>query len=472
MASAIWNCKVIAESGDTQGSCDADSRSRSVLERRDSKFLIHEQSVADSLYKRQESVGARFQAVREHTRRICSTLEPEDCVIQSMPDVSPIRWHLAHTTWFFETFVLKKFVNYQSTFHNYEFLFNSYYNAVGHQFPRDRRGLLSRPTVSEVLDYRQQIDDRVIELLYSQSQWPEALLETIELGLHHEQQHQELMLTDIKHVFSCNPLFPAHVTGAIAESTPPRQEWLEYDAGLHEIGHEGIDFSFDNESPRHRVFVESFQLSNRLVTNGEFLEFVEGGGYRRSESWLSLGWNHVNQNAWGSPLYWLHQDAQWFEFTLGGLKQLDLSLPITHVSYFEADAYARWACARLPTEAEWEIASQENTSCRMAAEDYFDSGRPVHPTHCGDDCNFDSLFGSTWQWTSSSYSPYPGYLPPAGALGEYNGKFMCNQYVLRGSSCATARGHSRQSYRNFFPPDAQWQFTGIRLAKPRQPVVT
>jgi len=428
-------------------------------------MMILEKTVAESLYKRQESIVARFREVREHTRRICSTLQTEDCVIQSMPSVSPIRWHLAHTTWFFETFVLKKFADYQSPFQNYEFLFNSYYNTVGAQFPQDKRGLLSRPTVSEVLDYRQQIDDRVTEYLCSLGKCPDALLETVELGLHHEQQHQELMLTDIKHVFSCNPLFPAHVEGAIQESTPPQQQWVKFDAGLHEIGHDGFDFAFDNESPRHRIFVDPFRLSNCLVTNGEFLEFVEGGGYRSSESWLSLGWNHVKQNAMGSPLYWLQRDDQWFEFTLGGLKQLDLSLPVTHVSYFEADAYARWAGARLPTEAEWEIASQENKRCLMSAEDYFNSGRPVHPTHCGDDGDFDSLFGSTWQWTSSSYSPYPGYLPAVGALGEYNGKFMCNQYVLRGSSCATSRGHSRHTYRNFFPPEAQWQFTGIRLAR-------
>ena len=428
-------------------------------------MMILEKTVAESLYKRQESIVARFREVREHTRRICSTLQTEDCVIQSMPAVSPIRWHLAHTTWFFETFILKKFADYQSPFQNYEFLFNSYYNTVGAQFPQDKRGLLSRPTVSEVLDYRQQIDDRVTEYLCSLGKCPDALLEIVELGLHHEQQHQELMLTDIKHVFSCNPLFPAHVEGAIQESTPPQQQWVKFDAGLHEIGHDGFDFAFDNESPRHRIFVDPFRLSNCLVTNGEFLEFVGGGGYRSSESWLSLGWNHVKQNAMGSPLYWLQRDDQWFEFTLGGLKQLDLSLPVTHVSYFEADAYARWAGARLPTEAEWEIASQENKRCLMSAEDYFNSGMPVHPTHCGDDGDFDSLFGSTWQWTSSSYSPYPGYLSATGALGEYNGKFMCNQYVLRGSSCATSRGHSRHTYRNFFPPEAQWQFTGIRLAQ-------
>jgi ergothioneine biosynthesis protein EgtB len=421
--------------------------------------------LANTISARQESLCSRLRAVREYTRRICGTLQPEDCVIQSMPDVSPIRWHLAHTTWFFETFVLKRFADYQSPFHDYEYLFNSYYNAVGDQFPRDRRGLLSRPTVSEILDYRQQIDQRLMEYLGRQHQWSDGLLRTVELGLHHEQQHQELMLTDIKHVFSCNPLFPAHVDGAIQTATQPAHRWVEFSAGLHEIGHDGSGFAFDNESPRHRVFLEPFELSNRLVTNGEYVDFVEDGGYRSSRSWLSLGSNHVTQHGWASPLYWLQRDGHWFEFTLGGLKRLDLSLPVTHLSYFEADAYARWAGGRLPTEAEWEVASDESRSSRMASEDFFDSGMPVHPTHCGDDCRFDSLFGSTWQWTSSSYSPYPGYHPAAGAIGEYNGKFMCNQYVLRGSSCGTSRGHTRHTYRNFFPPETRWQFTGIRLAR-------
>lgn len=420
---------------------------------------------ADTIPARLKSLCSRFRAVREHTRRICSTLQPEDCVIQSMPNVSPIRWHLAHTTWFFETFVLKQFADYQSTFREYEYLFNSYYNAVGDQFPRDRRGFLSRPTVSEILDYRQQIDQRIIDCLGRQHQWSDGLLEMVELGLHHEQQHQELMLTDIKHVFSCNPLFPAHVEGEIRAVATPVQRWVEFSAGLREIGHDDSGFAFDNESPRHRVFVEPFELSNRLVTNGEYLGFVDDGGYQSSGSWLSLGWNQVTQHGWASPLYWLQRDGQWFEFTLGGLKQLDLSLPVTHLSYFEADAYARWAGARLPTEAEWEIASDENRGSQISSEDFFDLGMPVHPTHGSEDCDVKSLFGSTWQWTSSSYSPYPRYRPAAGAIGEYNGKFMCNQYVLRGSSCGTSRGHTRHTYRNFFPPEARWQFTGIRLAR-------
>ena len=414
--------------------------------------------------------ATRYREVRAATERLCFPLQTEDYVVSSMADVSPTKWHLAHTSWFFETFVLAPHLSgYRALNPKYSFLFNSYYVQAGERHCRAQRGLVTRPTVAEVYEYRAYVDQHMQQLIaLIDDDRAHPAYDVLELGLHHEQQHQELMLTDIKHVFSCNPLFPAHVEGAIQESKPPQQQWVKFDAGLHDIGHDGFGFAFDNESPRHRIFIDPFRLSNCLVTNGEFLEFVGGGGYRSSESWLSLGWNHVKQNAMGSPLYWLQRDDQWFEFTLGGLKQLDLSLPVTHVSYFEADAYARWAGARLPTEAEWEIASQENKRCLMSAEDYFNSGRPVHPTHCGDDGDFDSLFGSTWQWTSSSYSPYPGYLPAVGALGEYNGKFMCNQYVLRGSSCATSRGHSRHTYRNFFPPEAQWQFTGIRLAQNEQ----
>jgi ergothioneine biosynthesis protein EgtB len=305
----------------------------------------------------------------------------------------------------------------------------------------------------------------MVDYLGRENQWSHGLLKIVELGLHHEQQHQELMLTDIKNVLSCNPLFPAHVEGAIDSTASPQQRWIEFSAGLHEIGHGSDKFAFDNESPRHRVFLEPFELSSRLVTNGEFLEFIEDGGYARPNSWLSIGWSHVNQQGWDSPLYWLRRDDRWFEFTLGGLKELDLSLPATHLSYFEADAYARWSGARLATESEWEIASADQSPGGMSAEDYFDSATPVHPTHSGESSDFWSLFGSTWQWTSSSYSAYPGYRPISGALGEYNGKFMCNQYVLRGSSCATSRDHTRRTYRNFFPPDARWQFTGIRLAR-------
>ena len=419
----------------------------------------------DTMRQFRETLSRRYRLVRDHSRRICATLEPEDCVIQSMPDVSPIRWHLAHTTWFFETFVLKRFADYSPVCDDFEYLFNSYYNTVGDQFPRDQRGLLSRPTVCEILDYRDEIDQRIVDYLDREQQWSHELLKVVELGLHHEQQHQELMLTDIKHVLSCNPMFPTLVEGQIHSPAPPTQRWIEFTAALHEIGHDSDDFSFDNESPRHRVFVEPFALMNRLVTNGEFLEFIEDGGYKRPDPWLSLGWNHVNQHAWESPLYWVLQDDRWFEFTLGGLKELDLALPAIHISYFEADAYARWAGARLATESEWEIASADQAISGMTAEDYFASNTPVHPTHSGGTTNFWSLFGSTWQWTSSSYAAYPGYRPTRGALGEYNGKFMCNQYVLRGSSCATSRSHTRRTYRNFFPPEARWQFTGIRLAR-------
>ena len=424
-----------------------------------------QEPAGNTIRQLREKLSRHYRIVRDHSRRICNTLEPEDCVIQSMPDVSPIRWHLAHTTWFFETFLLKRFADYSPISDDFEYLFNSYYNTVGEQFPRNQRGLLSRPTVSEILDYRDEVDQRIVDYLDREHQWSHGLLRVVELGLQHEQQHQELMLTDIKHVLSCNPMFPAHVEGQIHSLAPPKQRWIEFVAGLHEIGHDSDDFAFDNELPKHRVFVEPFALMNRLVTNGEFLEFIEDGGYKRPDSWLSLGWNHVNQNALEYPLYWVRQDDDWFEFTLGGLKQLDKKLPVTHISYFEADAYARWAGARLATESEWEIASADQAIGGISAEDCFVSDVPVHPTQTGGTNNFWSLFGSTWQWTSSSYSAYPGYRPTSGALGEYNGKFMCNQYVLRGSSCATSREHTRRTYRNFFPPDARWQFTGIRLAR-------
>ncbi len=386
-------------------------------------------------------------------------------MVQSMPDVSPLRWHLAHTTWFFETFILKRFPHYAPVSDQFEYLFNSYYNTVGDQFPRDQRGHLTRPTVAEILEYRDIVDERIDDHLGREHAWNRGLLDILELGLHHEQQHQELMLTDIKHVFSRNPLLPAHVAGELHAVEPPRQRWIAFSAGLHEIGHDGDGFAFDNESPRHRVFVEPFELSNRLVTNGEYLQFVEDGGYERPELWLSLGWNHIRQNDWVLPLYWQRRDDQLFEFTLGGFKELDESQPVTHLSYFEADAYARWADARLATEAEWEVASGQHPVNGMSAEAYFEIDAPVHPNHSGECGDFRSLFGSTWQWTASSYSAYPGYRPPNGALGEYNGKFMCNQYVLRGSSCATSRDHARRTYRNFFPPDARWQFSGIRLAR-------
>ena len=432
-------------------------------------------STASSIFSARQggdaaSILRAYQLVRRHSDTICETLEPEDCVIQSMPDVSPIRWHLAHTTWFFETFVLNSFTDWTPRNEQYEFLFNSYYNTVGQQFPRHRRGLLSRPTVRQIKAYRREIDEGIEALLESESTHPQRLYQTIELGLQHEQQHQELMLTDIKHVFSCNPLYPALVDADLPAAQAGSQAWSDVVGGLEEIGHSREGFAFDNESPTHRVFLEPFRVANRLVTNAEYLEFIRDGGYQRPELWLSLGWSHVGQHGWQRPLYWQQRDNEYLEFTLGGLRKLDPASPVTHVSYFEADAFARWSGHRLATEFEWE------TVCRQfggkpvgegarGSEDFFDAGLPVHPMHVTGESDVESMFGSVWQWTSSSYAPYPGYQPPSGALGEYNGKFMCNQYVLRGSSCGTSRGHSRVSYRNFFPPEARWQFTGIRLAE-------
>ncbi|MEO1526295.1 MAG: ergothioneine biosynthesis protein EgtB [Planctomycetota bacterium] len=409
-----------------------------------------------------DRILSRFRDVRQHSVQIASRLFPEDCVIQSMPDASPIRWHLAHTTWFFETFVLKVFTDYAPENDAFEYLFNSYYNTVGDQYPRDRRGLLSRPTVDDVFAYRQQVDQELERRFQSLSG---GQLKTLEVGLHHEQQHQELMLTDVKHLLSCNPLAPAMFDEAVADQDSSPLDWVSFDGGVHEIGHDSSVFCFDNELPRHKVYVEPFRLASRLVRNGEYLEFIEDGGYDRPEYWLSAGWSTVENCGWASPIYWRKQDGQWLEFTLAGLRPLDIDAPLTHVSYFEADAFARWRGERLPTEAEWEIAASTQAIPEFGCEDTLETASPVHPRwEQLAEGRLSDLFGSVWQWTSSQYTAYPGYHAPPGAIGEYNGKFMCNQFVLRGSSCATPRNHARVSYRNFFPPDARWQFSGIRLA--------
>jgi len=388
-----------------------------------------------------------------------------------MPDVSPMRWHLAHTTWFFETFLLQAAdIGYQPHHPAFAVLFNSYYNTVGEQFPRHRRGLISRPTVAEVWDYRESVDQSICNWL---KDWQPGdrkdLLDVLETGLHHEQQHQELMLTDIKHVFSCNPLLPTYQQALPHDDTAVSLEFVEFAGGLLEVGHTpqaGV-FAFDNESPRHKQFVEPFQLAGRLTTAGEYLAFIEDGGYRRPEFWLSAGWDVVERENWQAPLYWRQQDGGWRCFTLGGDAPLDLAAPVCHVSYFEANAFAQWSGARLPTEAQWETAA-----VAVSAEQggFVDSPRR-HPAVCSAKNtkpyagSLHQMYGEVWQWTASPYEPYPGYAPPAGALGEYNGKFMCNQYVLRGGSCATSRTHIRPTYRNFFPPAARWQFSGIRLAR-------
>ncbi len=396
-----------------------------------------------------------YHEVRRRTLRLAEPLSAEDCCAQSMPDASPVKWHLAHTTWFFETFILEARERQFAPFHpSFRVLFNSYYNGIGAKHPRPQRGLLTRPPLEQVLAYRAQVDGRIVRLLAEQTD--PALAALVELGLQHEQQHQELILTDIKHLLSCNPLSPAYEEGALDPSPPAAPlSWIGFDGGLAEIGHGGRGFSFDNESPRHRAYLAPFTLASRLVSNGEYLEFVEAGGYRDPALWLAEGWDKVCAGELLHPLYWRRDGHDWTEFTLHGQVPLDLARPVTHVSLYEADAYARWRGARLPTEAEWEFAA------RQAA---LETGS-LHPDGAGAADGLAQMFGACWQWTSSSYAPYPGYAPAPGAIGEYNGKFMVNQYVLRGSSCATPEGHARASYRNFFPAGARWQFTGIRLAR-------
>jgi ergothioneine biosynthesis protein EgtB len=396
-----------------------------------------------------------FEQVRQRSVHLAEPLSAEDCCAQSMPDASPIKWHLAHTTWFFETFILEpREAGYRPFHPAFRVLFNSYYNGVGDKHPRAQRGLLTRPSFDEVLAWRRDVDARIARLLQDAPQDRE-LAALVELGLQHEQQHQELILTDVKHLLAQNPLYPAYLDSALPASCPAgTQAWLDFDGGLAEIGHRGPGFCFDNELPRHREYVAPFQLASRLVTNAEYLEFVDAGGYRDPSLWLSEGWDFVRSGALQQPFYWREVDGQRMEFTLHGLQPLDPARPVTHVSLYEADAYARWRGARLPLEAEWEF----------AARDVAISCGDLHPRAAGSD-GLSQMFGECWQWTSSSYAPYPGYAPAAGALGEYNGKFMINQYVLRGSSCATPHGHARASYRNFFPAGARWQFSGIRLAR-------
>ena len=429
-----------------------------------------EQSRFNSGRARAEGLLARFHQVRNFTNTLCSGLKPEDYVVQSMPDVSPTKWHLAHTTWFFETFILKRFLTgYRAEIPEYAYLFNSYYNAAGDMHRRDLRGLISRPTVQETQRYRASIDSHIDYLL---SNADEKLLQEIEsivvLGIHHEQQHQELLVTDIKHVFAQNPLHPVYRQSR-ARSLGGRKismDFIDFEEATVEIGHDSRGFAYDNEGPRHQALVPAFSLASRPVTNGEYIEFVEDGGYTRPEFWLSLGWMTVNEQRWQAPLYWTKNDGAWWYFTLSGFRPVDEFEPVTHVSYFEADAFANWAGARLTTEFEWERAAFD-----CPVEGNFVEEENFHPralSASGQDLHLHQMFGDVWEWTRSAYSPYPGYHAAPGALGEYNGKFMCNQYVLRGGSCATSRTHIRRTYRNFFQPEKRWQFTGIRLARDPQ----
>ncbi len=404
----------------------------------------------------------RFQQIRSLTEEICQPLAIEDYVIQSMPDCSPTRWHLAHTSWFFETFILAKQIDgYVSPNPAFEFLFNSYYNAVGDQYPRMKRGILSRPTVQEIYDYRQAVDRHMHALLSDSID--DALQSVVEIGIHHEQQHQELMLTDIKHVFGQNPLFPKYLDDDTLHNTsdmPQKLDWVEFQAGSTKIGHRDASFCYDNELPVFETLLQDYALANRLITNHEFQAFMDDGGYERPELWLSMGWSTVQSESWKSPFYWYLHNHEWHEFTMHGLRPVLATAPVTHLSYFEADAYARWADARLPTEFEWEHASRT-----VPIEGNFVDDRRYHPQPASPGDGLRQMFGDTWEWTSSQYTPYPGYKAAPGALGEYNGKFMCNQFVLRGGSCATSANHIRPTYRNFFPPEARWQFTGLRLAR-------
>ena len=382
------------------------------------------------------SLTERYARIRQHSQALIAPLSPEDCSVQSMPDASPSKWHLAHTSWFFETVLLIPLLpDYRAFNPQFGYLFNSYYDSFGDRHARPQRGLLTRPGLSEVLDYRAHIDAAMTRLLADDD--PEVA-RLCEIGLHHEQQHQELLLTDIQHAFFCNPLYPAYSPAPPAPlAATTDTSWLRLEPGLVTIGHDGPGFAYDNEGPAHPTYLHGAELSHRLVNNAEWQAFIADGGYERPELWLSDGWDWRQREALSAPLYWQQRDGAWWEFGLGGFRPLAPTAPVAHLSFYEADAYARWAGARLPSEAEWEAAADET----------------------GD------WFGEVWQWTMSPYSPYPGYRPPAGALAEYNAKFMCNQLVLRGSSRYTPAGHARRSYRNFFYPQTRWQRAGLRLAR-------
>ncbi len=401
-----------------------------------------------------ERLANDFERVRAQTEALVAPLSAEDQCVQSMPDASPSKWHRAHTTWFFETFVLGPAGVEGLSPELYAILFNSYYNAVGEQYHRPSRGLLTRPSHDEVTAYRERVDASVLDLL--RTGIDDELARRVEVGLHHEQQHQELLVTDIKHLLSCNPLDPVYARDASPQedaASAPAMRWAKHAGGIVRIGCEPRCYHFDNEGPVHDALLHPFEIGQRLVTNGEYLAFIEDGGYERPEFWLSAGWDTAQGRGWAAPQYWRKKTDGWSQFTLHGRRAVRDAEPVVHVSFYEADAYARWSGVRLPTEQEWEVATSEPEPAPLGGR-----AAKVHPTS-------PSPYGAAWQWTSSSYAAYPGYRPAEGALGEYNGKFMCNQQVLRGSSCATPAGHARRSYRNFFPADARWQFSGIRLAR-------
>ena len=411
-----------------------------------------------------ESPVERYERVRDTSVAITAPLELEDYVVQSMTEASPAKWHLAHTSWFFETFVLEPRSGYRPFHPAFKVLFNSYYQQVGAMHSRPQRGLLSRPTVDDVLAYRAHVDAAMVRVLEA-GDLDDRMLAVVETGLHHEQQHQELIVTDLKHMFSHNPMRPAYR----ADTAPGGRAreasslgWVDHPGGLLWVGHEGDGYGFDNETPRHRQFLQPFAVASRLTTCGEYLQFMADGGYERPELWLSEGWEAVQSSGWSAPLYWERRADGWWQFTLSGMRPVDPAEPVIHVSYFEADAFANWTTFRLATEAEWEVVAKD-----LPLEGNFLENELFHPALAPAGSVPEQVFGDAWEWTRSPYAPYPGYRAPPGALGEYNGKFMVNQMVLRGGSCATPRDHIRPSYRNFFHPGARWQFSGIRLVRDR-----
>jgi ergothioneine biosynthesis protein EgtB len=425
--------------------------------------MVQQRSVQHSVTAAPDFLTSHLLETRRLSRELVEPLSPEDMTVQAMDDASPTKWHLAHVTWFFETFILTRHLaGYRAFDDTFNYCFNSYYESQGPRQPRPKRGALTRPSSERVLAYRAHVDEALARLLAAGVEPGSQLWRLIAIGINHEQQHQELLLTDILALFAASPLRPAYKAqrAHAVHPDPHPPEWIEFPGGIHKVGHDGKGFAWDNEAPHHDALLHPFRLADRLVTNAEWLQFMADGGYRSAALWLSDGWALANREGWHAPLYWEQGDGGWLSMSLQGLQPVDGAAPVAHVSYYEADAYARWAGRRLPTEFEWEVAAQGVPATGNSLATGALRPLPAQASSGG----LRQMFGDVWEWTQSAYLPYPGYRPPQGALGEYNGKFMVNQHVLRGSSCVTPRGHSRATYRNFFYPHQRWQFTGLRLA--------